>query len=233
MTCSVVLGVEGHDTKVGVRSRKFRAPDGVYRHRIMLLQRLRKKSTGNVAAELCFEAELLEFKTDSLTLEEKVTLYFEQWRDPVNRYVVAAFGDPIEAEEITQEAFLQLYRSLHGGQSIANVRAWVFRTAHNLAANRIKAKQFVTVLDEDDWEDLRRTLADAAPNPEQRLMQLEKFGRLRIAIGRLTAPERQCLHLRTKGLRYREIAEVFNVGTSTVAETLYRVIDKLTQENNG
>ena len=199
----------------------------------MLLHRLRKKGTGNVLAELCLEAELREFKTDTLTLEEKVTLYFEQWRDPVNRYVVAAFGDPMEAEEITQEAFLQLYRSLHGGQSIANVRAWVFRTAHNLALNRIKSQQFVALLDEDEWEELRRTLADAGRNPEQRLLELEKFGRLRLAIARLTAPERQCLHLRTKGLRYREIAEILNLGTSTIAETLYRVIDKLTQENNG
>jgi RNA polymerase sigma factor (sigma-70 family) len=64
-------------------------------------------------------------------------------------------------------------------------------------------------------------------------MELEKFGRLRIAIARLTPRERQCLHLRTKGLRYREIADILNVGTTTVADTLNRVIGKLTQENNG
>src|SRR6185295_57296 len=108
-----------------------------------------------------------------------------QWRDPVHRYVVAAFGDPAEAEDITQEAFLQLYRCLHGGQSIANVRAWVFRTAHNLASNRLRGEQFIELLDEAGWEDLRRTLKDSAINPEQRLLGLEKFNRLRVAIGRL------------------------------------------------
>jgi RNA polymerase sigma-70 factor (ECF subfamily) len=199
----------------------------------MLLQRLRKNATSDATAELCLEAELPEFKQDTLTIEEKVALYFEQWRDPVNRYVVAAFGDPAEAEEVTQDAFLQLYRCLHSGQSIVNVRAWIFRTAHNMAANRIKGQQFVALLNEESWDELRRSLVDAAPNPEQRLLQLEKFSRLRVAIGRLTAPERQCLHLRTKGLRYRDIAEVLNLGTSTIAETLYRVISKLTQENNG
>ena len=168
-----------------------------------------------------------------MTLEKKVAAYFEQWRDPVNRYVVAAFGDPMEAEEITQEAFLQLYRQLHSGQSITNVRAWVFRTAHNLAVNRIKSQQFIELLNEDSWEELRGSVVDTASNPEQRLLELEKFGRLRIAIARLTPPERQCLHLRTKGLRYREIADILNVGTTTVADTLNRVIGKLTQENNG
>jgi RNA polymerase sigma-70 factor (ECF subfamily) len=199
----------------------------------MLLHRLRKKTTTAAGAELCVEAELLKFKNDTLTLEQKVTRYFEQWRDPVNRYVVAAFGDPVVAEDITQEAFLQLYTQLHSGQKVVNVRAWVFRAAHSLAISRIRNQQFIQLLDEEGWEELRRSLADAGPNPEQRLLQVEKFGRLRLAIARLTAAERQCLHLRTKGLRYREIAEILNLGTSTIAETLYRVIDKLTQENNG
>lgn len=199
----------------------------------MLLHRLRKKATTAAVAELCVEAEPLEFKNDTLTLEEKVTIHFEQWRDPVNRYVVAAFGDPTEAEEITQEAFLRLYSRLHSGQTVVNVRAWVFRAAHSLAVSRIRSQQFIELLDEEGWEELRRSLVDTARNPEQRLLELEKLSRLRVAIARLTAPERQCLHLRTKGLRYREIAEVLNLGTSTIAETLYRVIDKLTQENNG
>jgi RNA polymerase sigma-70 factor (ECF subfamily) len=199
----------------------------------MPFRRYLKKASTGTAVELCVETEALELKLDTLTLEKKVTAYFEQWRDPVNRYVVAAFGDPMGAEEITQEAFLQLYRQLHSGQSITNVRAWVFRTAHNLAVNRIKSQQFIELLDEGSWEELRGTVVDTAPNPEQQLLRLEKFGRLRAAIARLTPPERQCLHLRTKGLRYREIADILSLGTSTVAETLYRVIGKLTQEHNG
>ncbi len=199
----------------------------------MLLDRLRKKAPTAAAAEACLEADIFDFKLETLTLEQKVTRYFEQWRDPVNRYVVAAFGNPVEAEEITQEAFLQLYTQLHSGQSIVNARAWLFRAAHSIAVSRIRSGQFIELLDEHAWEALRSSLVDASPNPEQRLAQVEKFNRLRLAIARLTAPERQCLHLRTKGLRYREIAEILDLGTSTVAETLYRVIDKLTQENNG
>ena len=68
---------------------------------------------------------------------------------------------------------------------------------------------------------------------ELKLIQQEKFDRLRIAVASLTAPERQCLHLRTKGFRYREIAKIVDMGTTTVAETLYRVIEKLAKENYG
>jgi RNA polymerase sigma-70 factor (ECF subfamily) len=199
----------------------------------MLLQFLRRKATTGAVVEVCAPEEFLQLGQETLTLEEKVTRYFEQWRDPVHRYIVAVFGHPAEAEEITQETFLRLYRALRDGQSINNTHAWVFRAAHNLAINRVKSQQFVELLDDDRWEELRRTLREAGPNPEQRLLQQERFDRLRAQIARLTIQERQCLHLRTKGLRYREIAEVVGLGTTTVAETLYRVIDKLTKENNG
>jgi RNA polymerase sigma-70 factor, ECF subfamily len=198
----------------------------------MLLQRLWKRATIGAAGEVCAEEERFFREQKTLSCEKQVTRYFEQWRDPVNRYLVAVFGHWGEAEEITQETFLRLYRSLDGGQYIDNVRAWVFRVAHNLALNRIKERQFVDLLDDDRWEKLQESLLSDGPTPEQRLLQEERFNRLRASISRLTLRERECLHLRTKGLRYREIAEILDLGTSTVAETLYRVIDKLRKENH-
>src|SRR5262245_18747500 len=174
-----------------------------------------------------------QLRQATLKLEQKVTGYFEQWREPVYRYVVAAFGNSAQAEDVTQEAFLQLYRCLHAGQSIGNVRAWIFRVAHNLAVNQIKRQQFITPLDDETWTEIWRSYQDTSPTPEQKLIQQEKFDQLRIAVASLTAPERQCLHLRTKGLRYREIAEILDMSTTTVAETLYRVIEKLAKENYG
>jgi len=182
---------------------------------------------------LCAEAGLLPLKQEALTLEQKVSRYFEQWRDPVYRYLVAVFGHPAQAEDLTQEAFLQLYRALHAGQAIVNVRAWVFRVAHNLAINQIKSQQFIEPIDDHAWEAVSQAMEDAGPNPEQRLLRQEKFDRLRAAIARLTLAERECLNLRTKGLRYREIAETLEMSATTVAETLYRVIHKLAKESNG
>jgi len=199
----------------------------------MSLFRLKRKATPNAGAELSAENDLLHLRQETLKLEQKVTGYFEQWREPVHRYLVAAFGNPAQAEDVTQEAFLQLYRCLHAGQSIGNVRAWVFRVAHNLAVNQIKTQQFITPLDEETWEELRQSYQDTGPNAEQKLMQQEKFDRLRTAVASLTLAERQCLHLRTKGLRYREIAEILDLSTTTVAETLYRVIEKLAKESYG
>lgn len=169
----------------------------------------------------------------NLSIEDKVKQYFEQLREPVFRYLITTFSVSSQAEEITQEAFLQLYRCLKDGQTIQNVRAWIFRVAHNLAINQIKSRQFIEPVDDAGWDELQHSLADKNLNPEQTLLQKEKLNRLRKAISRLTLVERECLNLRTKGFRYREISEILEIGTTTVADTLYRVIEKLAKETNG
>jgi RNA polymerase sigma-70 factor, ECF subfamily len=163
------------------------------------------------------------------SLAERVTADFEQLRDPVYRYLLAAFGQPGQAEDIVQEAFLQLYRHLHSGKAVTNVRAWVFRVAHNLAINQIKSGQFLATLDGESA--LYQSRQDAALNPEEKVLRKEQFERLNRSLARLTAAERHCLHLRAKGLRYRDIAEITGTSTTTVAETLYRAIGKLAKES--
>jgi RNA polymerase sigma factor (sigma-70 family) len=74
-------------------------------------------------------------------------------------------------------------------------------------------------------------LADDA-TPEQRVLEKEKFRRLATSIRLLTESERECLLLRSGGLRYREIGEVLGIATSTVGDTVERAIKKLAEKCN-
>ncbi len=121
------------------------------------------------------------------------------------------------------------WRNVDGGdvRDVVDLRSWVFRVAHNLAINQQKGRQRLETLDARAWERLCELRLDPAPNPEQRLLRVEKFERLHAAIARLSPQERQCLHLRAEGLRYREIAEILGLSTATVAKSLYRAINQL------
>jgi DNA-directed RNA polymerase specialized sigma24 family protein len=79
----------------------------------------------------------------TLTLEEKVSQLFELLRDPIYLYLIAVLGNPAEAEDVTQEVFLELYRALHRGRVINNVRLWLFRVAHNVAFKDFGNKQLL------------------------------------------------------------------------------------------
>lgn len=163
-------------------------------------------------------------------IQREVSELFETLRTPVYQYLLAAFGGAEEAEDWTQGAFLQLYKVLREGQTIRNVRFWLFRVAHNMAISHHRHRQFIAPLDADTWDELERRLPDKTLNPEQNLLQREKYERIYEAMKRLSLQERQALHLRAEGFKYREIAEIMNVAVPTVGEFLRRGIRKLTEQ---
>jgi RNA polymerase sigma-70 factor (ECF subfamily) len=157
------------------------------------------------------------------TVRDAVTEAFVEWRLELYRYALSIGLDPAGAQEITQEAFLRLFVALEQGEKIASRKAWLFRVAHNLAINlRVRESRL------GRWTpELDEVLVDAGANPEQALLEREKFARLRREVERLSEQQRQCLHLRAAGLRYRDIADIIGIKISTVSEFLTRAIEKL------
>lgn len=165
--------------------------------------------------------------TEESSLEERVEELFLALREPVFHYLLSVFGDPRDAEDATQDAFLKLFTALSEGQKIRDVRFWIFRVAHNLAINKRKHLQFVSTLKADTFDEFERIVADSSPNPEQLVLNRERYERVFNGLKQLTLNERQCLFLRAEGFRYREIAEIMEVGVPTVGEYLRRSIRKL------
>jgi RNA polymerase sigma-70 factor, ECF subfamily len=169
--------------------------------------------------------------TDNKSLEQQVSGLFEILKMPVYQYLISVFGNYAEAEDVTQDAFLQLHKAVRAGQTIRNVRFWVFRVAHNLAINRRKHDQFIAQLSADSWEEIERLLPDTGLSPEQIVLHREKFESLFNGLKRLSIQERQALYLRAEGFKYKEIAEIMNIAAPTVGEYLQRAIKKLTGQN--
>ena len=195
----------------------------------MLVKRIKTRIVGQDAAGELSETNLVYLMAEAKTLEDKVTEAFEMLRLPLYQYLMAVFGNPAEAEDLTQESFLRLYSSLQDGQTIRNLRFWIFRVAHNLAMDRRKHNQFIRPLDADSWDELVALLPDNGLNPEQDILRREKYSRLFDGLKRLSLHERQALYLRSRGFKYDEIAEIMAVGSSTVGEYLRRGIKKLSE----
>lgn len=166
-----------------------------------------------------------------MTLEQRIEQLFEQFREPIFRYLVVTFGNKTEAEDITQEAFIKLYHNFKEGKQIDNLKSWLYRIAHNLAIDQIRHQQFISPLGEMEWAEISESLSDVESNPEEKLIKMERRERLHKAMKILTAQERQCLHLRAAGFRYREIAEIMNIEVPTVGEYLKRGINKITNKS--
>lgn len=172
------------------------------------------------------DAELSFNIRNSSALKQRVTKVFELLRDPVYRYLFRVLENPHEAEDLTQEVFLRLYIYLHKGQTVTNIRAWVFRVAHNLAIDQHRKKIQFEPMEPAGWDEA----CDPAPGAEQRVLDEEQHRKLRHALTSLSIQEKLCLELRAEGLSYREIAGILDMRMPTLVKYLGRIVKKLVKE---
>lgn len=159
----------------------------------------------------------------SMSLQEQVAAVYNEHREDVYRYLLLLGLPPGQAQETAQEAFLRMYVTLRNGTQIRHARAWVFTVAHNLALNLKQAESHTHAL--DPLAEIQLQTNEA--NPERQLIDGERMAKLHGALGTLSEQQRVCLLLRAEGFRYREIADIIGVGTSTVGEFLRRAITRL------
>jgi RNA polymerase sigma-70 factor (ECF subfamily) len=162
-----------------------------------------------------------------MTVHERVEQIYEAERDSIYRYLLY-FGVPAgRAQELAQDSFLKLYLKMSKGEEIENPRAWLFRVAHNFALRSHGREPAF------DDVDASLHLREPSPDPERALILRQRREGLQDAIRALSPQQRNCLHLRVKGLRYREIADVIGISTSAVGEFLRRAVTRLKEAMDG
>lgn len=158
--------------------------------------------------------------------ECEVMRLFEQFRNPLLRYALS-FGIPVhDAEEITQEVFLSLFRHLQLGKSRKNLRGWIFCVAHNHALKQRYANQRSRDRTASDWMIAERQV-DPSPSPEDQISSTQRQRRLLAVVDALPNDDQSCLRLRAEGLRYREIAAILNMSLGAVSISLTRSLARL------
>jgi RNA polymerase sigma-70 factor (ECF subfamily) len=154
--------------------------------------------------------------------QEEVTRAFEDAREDVYCYLLTFGLAPPQAQEATQEVFLRMYLALQNHARIDDTRAWLFRVAHNLGLDMRAKRQPLPITPA-----MEAALRDTSRSVEADLLERERMEQLSEAWKTLSPQQRQCLHLRAEGLRYREIAETMGIAISSVREFLSRGILRL------
>jgi RNA polymerase sigma-70 factor (ECF subfamily) len=178
--------------------------------------------TSNASSELDDASRAV----DEMSVRETVLGFYDREHVAIRRYLVLNGISPELAEEAVQESFLRLQVHLQRNGDSSNLRAWLYRVAHNLALHELQGARHRLSDPLENAEGTTKAI-DRAASPEQRVLEMEKSERLRAAIERLPELPRQCVVLRAQGLRYREIAEVVGLSVSTVAEHVQRGLQQV------
>jgi RNA polymerase sigma-70 factor (ECF subfamily) len=157
----------------------------------------------------------------------------DAFRQLVERYNTRIFGffrrrlgDRQEAEDLTQEVLLRLFRSRHSYKPRALFSTWVFHITQNVARNALRFRQRhpcvrLPAANEDHLPDgLRSRGADTPSGPLERA---ELAGMVRAAIAALGERQRVALELHQfHDQTYAEVAAQLDMTPKAAKSLLYR-----------
>jgi len=143
---------------------------------------------------------------------------------------VYLLGDHQEAEDVTQEVLIRLWR---GGHKVAPERigAWLLQVTRNACIDLIrKRKRDGAVLCDSDPNGVEH-LRETSPGPE-RLLSASRLGEnIRRALEKLSEPHRSVVILREiQGLSYQEISDVLEMPLNNVRVNLHRGRRRMREE---
>lgn len=157
---------------------------------------------------------------------------FELYERRVFALVFRMMGRRAEAEEITQDVFVQVFRAVESFRGDSKLSSWIFRVAVNLCKNRMKyhsrragrAQQGLDSLgDHASMRAAEGVSAGSVARPDEMVegIQLERV--VQLAIEKVDPEFRQLVILRdVEDLAYEEIAEVTGLKEGTVKSRIHR-----------
>lgn len=137
-------------------------------------------------------------------------------------------GDAAEAEDVTQEAMLRLWRIAPDWEAgRASAGTWLYRVASNLCVDRLRRRRETTI-------DAVPEPPDETPGPQQHLEDGDRVAALHAAMGRL--PDRQRLVLVLRHFEERsnpDIAAILDTSVEAVESLLGRARRALAADLGG
>jgi len=150
------------------------------------------------------------------------TIVRTHWRKVFNiayRFV----GTYEEAEDLTQEIFLRVFRSLDSFDQRANFQTWLVSVTRNYCIDRYRSGRRDREVFAREIDPATVTAEARGLNPHARVEQQDRVALLREALRALSPPLRTAVMLRDiHELSYQEIAEQLGVAEGTVKSRINR-----------
>ena len=155
------------------------------------------------------------------------------YREPLYLMLLKMTNDPVEADDLTIEAFGKAFRSLHLYTPTHAFSTWLFTIASNNCIDHIRKKRLKTVsinnvYSQDNEEQTEMQIESNAPNPEEEFITSQRVMIMRETVQLLKPRYRNLVEMRYfEELSYEEISLKLNLPIGTVKAQLFRARDLL------
>ena len=153
----------------------------------------------------------------------------EKYKQPVMNFVFRSLRDEIEAEDVAQNVFLQVYKSRDRYKQTAKFSTWLFTIARNLCLNELRRRtrhpaESIEETHAEHEDQAQRQYEDKTqPAPPETLLQSELAQKVEEALAELPENQRTAILLcRQEDLSYEEIAEILDCSLSATKSLIHR-----------
>lgn len=160
---------------------------------------------------------------------EALTRLFDLHSSVALGLLVRILGDRAEAEEVLQEAFLQVWTQADRyDEARSTPRGWLLMLARSRALDRLRRREARRRREEESAEEEARFAVE--PEGTGRLEAAERQSRVSSALGALSPEQRHCIELAFfEGLTHTQIAERLKAPLGTVKSRILLGMSKLRQ----
>ena len=147
------------------------------------------------------------------------------------RYLRRVIGRAGDADDLSQETFLRAYRAYGSLPGEANLRAWLFAIATNLAKNHFRSETRRRRAYGEMRASMRETVEAA---PEAELVSRETGALVEGVVRRLPLKQRLAFTQRKiHGLDYEAIGRSLNCSAETARAHVFQAVRKIRQALDG
>jgi len=144
----------------------------------------------------------------------------DRYQKPIYNAAYRIVGRREDAEDVTQQVFINAFKSLRSFNEKKSFFSWLYRIAVNESLNKLKSLASREIFDETDHGH------DETPDDVYHKKELQLA--VQHALGRLTNEHRTVVVLRHfQDLSYDEIAEILELPVKTVKSRLYEARQQL------
>lgn len=163
--------------------------------------------------------------------KESLEILIGRYLKSIHSFVYKYVGNGAEAEDVTQEVFVKVWRNLKKFDRKHSFKTWIFTIAKNTAIDWLKKKKaipFSRFDTEDGGNFIIDTLADTAPRQSELFDSQNIAQAFSVLLDKLSDSYRSVLLLHyNNNLTFREIAEATGDPLHTVKSRHRRALIKL------
>lgn len=156
------------------------------------------------------------------------------WQDSALSHLDALYGfaialtrDPIEAEDLVQETYMQAVGNIQQFKAGSNIKAWLFTIMRNANLKRLRHLRSGPDMVTMEQDAVEQQVIDT-DDPEALCIRIWEREEIRAALEQLPGHCREIIVSRDiEGFSYNELAEIFDCPVGTIMSRLARARAKL------